>query len=123
MSDTSVDQDLPERLSALIGRVYDASIDPASWPSFIDELVREIGGVAGLIYTPLDLTQPSGFVFSAEGTSGGSKDRTAAQQLHKAWVEAAIRRSLLAADGTKFHEAQFDPDEALQQSVYRTFFD
>jgi len=123
MSDTSQDHDLPERLSALIGRVYDASIDPAVWPSFIDELVHEIGGVAGLIYTPLDVAQPSGFVFSAGSAAGLSNNQSAARQLHNAWVEAAIRRSLLSADGSQSDELQLDPDEVLQLSVYRAFFD
>jgi DNA-binding CsgD family transcriptional regulator/PAS domain-containing protein len=39
-----------ERLSALIGRIYDAALDPASWVDVLDQTARFVGGPAASLY-------------------------------------------------------------------------
>jgi DNA-binding CsgD family transcriptional regulator len=39
-----------ERLSALIGRIYDATLDPTLWVDVLDEAARFVGGSASSLY-------------------------------------------------------------------------
>ena len=55
-----------EQLSALIGDIYDAALDPALWPDVLAECARFVGGPsAGLVFK--DATRKSGNVYYDAG--------------------------------------------------------
>ena len=39
-----------ERVSALIGDIYDASLDPALWPLVLENSANFVGGVASALF-------------------------------------------------------------------------
>ena len=50
-----------ERLSALIGDIYDTALDPALWISVLDKAARFVGGTAASLYSK-DIVRKTGNV-------------------------------------------------------------
>ena len=57
---------LEEQLSALIGDIYDAALDPALWPAALRGAASFVGGMAGSLYTK-DATSKSGYIHYDDG--------------------------------------------------------
>ena len=42
--------DEAEQISALVGDIYDAALEPAGWPAVLSQLTHFIGGAAATIF-------------------------------------------------------------------------
>jgi uncharacterized protein with GYD domain len=64
----------PERLSTLIGKIYDCAIQPDQWPATIAEICRSIGCLSGLLLL-IDLQRSQHRLAHAWGMSPGWERR------------------------------------------------
>lgn len=55
-----------ERLSALVGDIYDAALDPSLWPGALDLSHKFVGGCAAAIFAK-DASSRTGFVYYDDG--------------------------------------------------------
>ena len=59
-----------ERLSALIGDIYDAALDPALWVRVLEQAAKFVGGSAASLYTR-DVASKTANVAYQYGLRGG----------------------------------------------------
>jgi hypothetical protein len=48
----------------IVGRIYDAALQPALWPAVLEHIVEYIGGTRGILFTSLLAIHDGGFVFA-----------------------------------------------------------
>lgn len=84
-----------DQFSALVGRIYECSLDPEGWPDTLAQVSGWLGVTRSLLYTPLHTLQNGGQAI-AHGLSHQALD---AYQEHyhrfDVWTQAGVRRKLM----------------------------
>jgi DNA-binding CsgD family transcriptional regulator len=106
-----------EALSALIGEIYDCTLDPARWPAVLDSCREFIGGMGAAIFSK-DLSGADFRVFQHDGRLEGRY----AQLYHERYaaLDPANAGHLFAEIGEPISTADIlDYDEFRQSRFYR----
>ena len=57
-----------ERISMLIGDIYDAALDPALWPTVLEQTATYVGGVCAAVVAQEPSAGSGAICFSASGS-------------------------------------------------------
>ena len=108
-----------EQALILIGRIYDAALDPLAWHQVIREVVGFIGGTKGLLFTSLTPPKGGGFVFPfhvSESLLQQWQDKYIDDDL---WSKSALRKGMYLG-GTAALGTDFVTEKEFRESrIYR----
>jgi DNA-binding CsgD family transcriptional regulator len=101
----------------VIGRIYDAALDPRLWPEVVGEIGRAEGSEKALLLTSLHAPSQGGFAFPV-GISESTMQQWADRYVqHDAWSKAIVEKKLYV-EGRVMTDQEFLPHEELLQSFW-----
>ena len=105
----------------LIGRIYDAALDPAAWPGVVREIARIQKSDKALLLTPLNAPDQGGVVFPS-GISESAMQQWATRYIkHDIWTQAVEAKGLFVEGRVLTNEDLVNFDEFLGSIWYREF--
>ena len=107
------------QLSELIGRIYDASVEPALLPEVIERTSRWLDAPKGLFLTPLHPPSAGGYALPYGIDSAGMELWATRYQPHDIWAQRGMAAGLFV-EGNIGCGHEYLPDEELYDSlIYR----
>jgi DNA-binding CsgD family transcriptional regulator len=92
----------PERMQAdraqalaVIGRIYDASVQPAHWPDTVGSVVAFVGGSKGLLYSSVDPADQGGFAVPYGLDDEAIRQLRDSHVVNALWSRTAVQSGLL----------------------------
>jgi len=104
------------RALALIGRIYDAALQPAMWPQVMLQVVDYVEGTKGLLFTSLLTLDDGGFAFPYKLPESFLQLWNAKYSEHDLWSSAALRLGKYHG-GTVVLDSDLVPEEEFVRSV------
>jgi len=99
-----------EYLSALIGEIYDAAIDPALWPSVLERVCGFVGGYAASLFIHDAVTKNANFVCQW----GATPESWEAYSSEYVKINPAFPTLLLKETGTVLANVDIVPEHKLR---------
>jgi len=110
-----------ERLSDLIGLIYDAALEPKLWPRVLSDITGTLEGTSGLFFTPLHSITSGGFAYLTGVPATFLQQYAAKWAQHDVWMQAAISKGLMTS-GTVATDDELVPRKQLLASAYYRSF-
>jgi len=108
----------PERLSTLIGKIYDCAIQPEQWPATIAEICRSMGCLSGLLLL-IDLQRSQHRLAYAWGMSPGWEQRFLKHSEYiSGFYQMAFRRAICPDGEPQLLSPLVEAAGPRAQSVY-----
>lgn len=104
------------QLSELIGRIYDASVEPALLPEVIERTAIWIGAPQGMMFTPFHPPSAGGYALPYGIDQAGMELWATRYQPHDIWAQRCFAAGL-AYEGNVVCGHEFLPDQELYESV------
>src|SRR5574340_750673 len=108
-----------EDVLSLIGRIYDASLDPLLWPSFLDRL-RELLGAEAAALIRHDGGNPRGVVLAGSGIDP-EYQRAYAERFNRLNVWTGSRADRVTPDSTRTSEMVCSKQDLVRSEFYQAF--
>lgn len=110
-----------EQFSSLIGKIYEASLDPAGWQQVLNDIVAFLAGNAGHFFTPMHMPQAGGFSFTVNVPDTFVQQYTTKYHRYDLWAQAGVEKGLMTS-GTVVADEDLVPRRKLVSSrFYREF--
>jgi DNA-binding CsgD family transcriptional regulator len=104
------------QLSELIGRIYDASVEPALLPEVIERTANWIGAPRGMMFTPFHPPSAGGYALPYGIDQAGMELWGTRYQAHDIWAQRCFAAGL-AYEGNVVCGHDYLPDEEFYDSV------
>lgn len=106
-----------ERLSRLIGRIYDAALTPELWPAVVEEIVCAVSANSGQLFTPFDTADRGGFHISNGICESFVRQYAAKYHAYDVWTQALVAKGLCTS-GSVFTDSDLLPHRELTKTLY-----
>ncbi len=108
-------------LSALVHKIYDASVHPERWSEVVAAIAASIGSSKGLLFTPFLAPQHGGLVFPA-GIAESALQTWGSSYIDKdIWAQGLQAKGLLCTGATLLDPDIVPREEFLATPFYREF--
>lgn len=105
------------RYDDLVGRIYDAGLDPTRWPAALANLTETCGGTRSLLFTAMHAPAQGGFVFPYN-IPQASIERWAAKNIVEDPFIHVLRARNLIQPGAAFNGADLVAHDEFMQTVF-----
>ena len=108
------------RVLALIGRIYDAALEPERWNDVIREITEFVGGSGGQLFTAMLAFRDGGFTFSYRVPAGFHQEWQDKYINHDSWAIGAMQKGLITS-GSAFLGTDCVSEAEYRQSIGHQF--
>ena len=106
-----------DRALEVIGRIYDASVDPSRWCDAVGAVVSFVGGSKGLLFSAPDPSDHDGFAVPHGLDDATIRQLRDSQVVNALWSRTAVETGLLEDR----RRSPRDPGESCTPALYRDF--
>lgn len=106
-------------LSELIGRIYDASVEPAVLPEVVERTALWVGASKGLLMTPLTPPSAGGYALPYNIDQAGLELWATRYHKHDIWSERFVAAGLLYEGSIACSHEYVSDEEFLESILYR----
>lgn len=107
------------QLSELIGRIYDAAVDPIVWPEVVERTAVWLDAPMGLLMTPFNPPSTGGYVLPFGIDQAGLELWGARYQAHDIWAQRCSAAGLVFEGNVVCGDEYLPEDEFYDSLIYR----
>lgn len=111
----------PDPILRVVGRIYDAALDPAVWPEVAKDIAELQAAPRALLFSPMHSPAQGGFVFPVGITESELQEWADRYVQHDVWSRAGMEKGLVVEGNVVTDEDLVPHEEFLQSVMWREY--